>query len=476
MAVTATQNRETIWTGGFIAIGLVLLLSLLVQPSLDTTAPSLSHIHQVLQRGTLRVVTVNSPVTYYQEHEQYAGFEFELASQFASYLGVSAEFQAVASFAELFDAVSSGQADLAAASVTVTEGRRQQLRFGRPYLEATQFVVYRAGSSKPRSLTDLVGRDIAVVRASSYAETLDQLGRNLAGLHWQETEGDIEQLFYAVEQGELDLTVADSTVLDIHQRFFPNLRRAIALTESQPVAWAFSSNRDNSLQMASEEFIGAAQANGVLDDIKQRYHSHIPYFDQINTHYLLRHINSRLPTLTPLFQEAAEQTGFDWRLLAAIGYQESLWDEQAVSPTGVRGIMMLTNATASMMGVSDRADPRQSILGGAAYLRRVKRKVPVRIQEPDRTWLALAAYNIGFAHLEDARILTQRAGKNPDRWSDVAEHLPLLNQREWYRQTRYGYSRGREAVRYVRNIRSFYDILIWVTSREPRPPSISTAP
>jgi len=127
-------------------------------------------------------------------------------------------------------------------------------------------------------------------------------------------------------------------------------------------------------------------------------------------------------------QQAAQQHGVDWRLLAAMGYQESKWDPHAVSFTGVRGLMQLTEDTASRMRAGDRRDPRSSIFGAAKYLAMLMRDMPRRIPEPDRTWFAVAAYNVGLGHVEDARVLAQQAGRNPDRWEDVREFLPLLSQ------------------------------------------------
>ena len=153
----------------------------------------------------------------------------------------------------------------------------------------------------------------------------------------------------------------------------------------------------------------------------------------------------------------------DWRLLAAIGYQESHWNPRARSPTGVRGIMMLTLNTAKHIGVKNRLDAEQSIMGGAKYFKIVLKRIPARIPEPDRTWFALASYNIGWGHVEDARILTERQGADPDRWVDVKERLPLLRQRKYYKQTRYGYARGNEPVQYVDNIRRYYETLQWIS-------------
>ncbi|MEM9533194.1 MAG: membrane-bound lytic murein transglycosylase MltF [Pseudomonadota bacterium] len=456
------SRSEGLWSGTFLILGAALLGFLLTRPPPPPPVPQLA---EVLERGTLRVATVNSPVTFYNVQEQDQGLEFDLASAFARTLGVELEMVVVPRFADVLAAVADGTTDLAAANITATAARESRVAFSEPYQQTTQFVVYKAGQKKPRSPADLVGREITVVADSSYAETLQRLNESLPMLKWRSQTSDIESLFAAVTSASLDLTVADSTVLDIQQRFFPQLRRAFALTDTQPVAWAFPRDRDRSLISAANAFIADVATSGELAEIKDRYHAHIAYYDRTNSHYFLRHIRSRLPELKPFFQAAGEVTDIDWRLLAAIGYAESHWQPEAVSPTGVRGVMMLTRATAKMMGVTEREDAAQSIMGGARYLARVTNKIPRRIRQPDRTWLALAAYNIGFSHLEDARILTQRAGADPDRWDEVAQHLPKLNQPEWYRTTRFGYSRGREAAAYVRNIQSYYDILNWAMSQ-----------
>ncbi len=458
------KTVQSAWTVFFLLLGGLSLTLLLTRPPPVTEDASL--LDAVTQRGVLRVVTLNSPVTYYWVHDEEAGIEFELARGFARHLGVDLQMVVASTFGELFRMLARGDADLAAANITATEARRAQVRFGPPYMEAVQHVVYKAGSRRPRKPADLVGRSLAVIAESSYVESLRALARSTPELKWVERrDADIEALFEAITEERLELTVADSTVLDVHQRFYPELKRAFALTEGQPIAWAFSAARDESLLQEAGSYFRRLEQDGRLNSIKQRYHAYLPRYDRVNTLYFLRHINSRLKPLIPYFQRAAEETGFDWILLAAIAYQESLWDHEAVSPTGVRGIMMLTNSTARMMGVDDRADPLESILGGARYLARVERKIPDRIPRPDRLWMALAAYNIGYGHLEDARILAQRGGGDPDRWADVRAALPLLNQKAWHSQTRNGYARGTEAVRYVQNIRSFYDILNWRLAR-----------
>jgi membrane-bound lytic murein transglycosylase F len=199
-----------------------------------------------------------------------------------------------------------------------------------------------------------------------------------------------------------------------------------------------------------------------------RHYAHVEEFNYSDIQTFTRRIKTHLPRYEALFKKAGEAVGIDWRLLAAIGYQESLWNERAKSPTGVRGLMMLTQPTAKQMKVENRLDPAQSIRGGSEYIARVLKKVPARIAEPDRTWLALAAYNVGWGHVEDARIITQQNGGNPDRWIDVKKSLPLLARKKWYENTRYGYARGWEPVKYVENIRQYYEYLIGFETRALR--------
>ena len=251
------------------------------------------------------------------------------------------------------------------------------------------------------------------------------------------------------------------------QHAHPNARVGFEIKQGIPIAWALPKLADSSLREAVSSYFAEAAASGTLSKLIDRYRlDDLDEFDYVGSRAFVNHVRERLPTYRSEFQTAADRMGFDWRLLAALAYQESHWNPVAVSPTGVRGIMMLTRKTASMMGVADRVDPSQSILGGAAYLAHVRAKLPTRIPEPHRTWLAVAAYNIGFGHLEDARIITQTQGGNPDDWRDVHKHLPLLSEPQWYERVRRGYARGVVAALYVENVRRYFEILSWLTADE----------
>ncbi len=309
---------------------------------------------------------------------------------------------------------------------------------------------------------DTASGTLEVVAGSSHEETLQQLKEQDPDLQWASSEDmDSEELLYLVWEQVIDYTIANSNEVALSRRFYPELKAAFNLTKPQPLAWAFPHAEDTSLFDVARDFFRQLEKDGTLKQLIERYYGHTEQLNFVDTRAFRRHINSRLPPLIPFFKKAAEQTGIEWQLLAAIGYQESHWNPNAVSPTGVKGIMMLTQATAKQLEVSDRADPEQSVLGGARYLRIVEKKIPERIAEPDRLWLALAGYNIGFGHLEDARILTQRGGDDPDKWANVKRFLPLLAKEKYYVTVKNGRARGQEPVSYVDNIRSYHELLLW---------------
>ncbi|NNG13156.1 MAG: membrane-bound lytic murein transglycosylase MltF [Halobacteria archaeon] len=426
--------------------------------------PSL--LEQVQSRNELIVITRNSPTTYYEGVDGPTGFEYELAKGFADYLGVELRVVVPPNFTDILPLVARGDGHLAAAGLTVTNRRKLTVRFGPVYQEITPQLIYRMGSVRPKTFDDLEGH-LEVVAGSSHVERLEILRSKHPELSWQENEQlESEELLTMVWQQLIDYTIADSNELSINRRFYPELRPAFDISSPRALAWAFSRRDDDSLYNAAVDYFATIRKDGSLEQLIERYYGHITEFDYVGTRRYQAHIEQRLPTYLDIFKQAGELVGMDWRLIAAISYQESHWDKDAVSPTGVRGLMMLTQAAAKDLGIENRLDPTQSILGGARYFERMREKIPERITEPDRTWLALAAYNVGYGHLEDARILTQKNEGDSDKWIDVKENLPLLSQKKWYKQTRYGYARGREPVRYVENIRSYYDILIWYTDRE----------
>lgn len=422
----------------------------------------LDRLEHIRETGVLQVITRSSPTTYYTGTNGAAGMEYELARRFADELGVELQMIVALSAGDIVPMLQNGRVDLAAAGLAATELRSRKLRFGPAYLEIRQQLAYRPGTRKPDSLAELDGT-LGVVTGSALEEHLQQLQTEYPDLQWSDYRNKSQQeLLEMVARGELDYAAADSSEIALAQRYYADVAVAFDLSGTLDVAWALADDDDPSLYGAIQHFFEEQRATGRIAKLQERYQGYIREFNYVDTRTFLQRIAKRLPRYRTDFRAAADAEGFDWRLLAAVAYQESHWDPDALSPTGVRGMMMLTQTTAERVGIDDRTDAQQSIQGGARYLREVVGKIPARIPKPDHLWLALAAYNIGFAHLEDARRLTEAQGGDPDRWADVRDYLPLLSQKKWYTQTRHGYARGREPVQFVRNIRGYYAVLTWL--------------
>lgn len=426
-------------------------------------------LEKVQAEGTLRMITFFGSTTYFENARGPNGFEYTLARAFADRLGVKLEVEIIDNLDALFHAVGGPRGHFAGAGLTITEQRRQRLRFSSPYATARQTLVYRLGQKRPKTIDDLIGGELVIISNSSHSERLAQLRQTHPDLQWQALKNtEMLELMELVHNGEADYAVVDSTAFTLDRSLYPRARAAFDLSDEQPVAWAFPLYGDNSLLKAANRFLAQYRDSGKLAQLKARTYDHSNEFSIGGSQLFMSRIHQRLGQFRPLFEQTSKEYGLDWRLLAAMAYQESHWDPKAKSPTGVRGMMMLTRDTARGLGIRNRLDAEQSIRGGAQYFVDIHKRLPADIEEPDRTWLALAAYNVGMGHLEDARVLTERHGGNPDRWKDVREYLPLLRQKKFYSTVRHGFARGNEPVRYVQNIRHFRNILQWHDIQQAR--------
>jgi len=444
----------------YLFIGLItVLLALALWPSIPWYGGGKDALSQIKSRGVLRISTVTSPLTYYTINNAPAGMDYELAKRFADYLGVKLEVTVRPNLGDLFDDLDDGKADLLAAGLIYNSERLSRYQSGPSYYSVSQQLVYRIDKPRPKNLGDLKGR-LIVQSGSAYLSTLRSAkADSYPDLDWAiSTDMGQKALLEAVADGKLDYTVGDSVTIGLLQRIHPQLAVAFDITDEEPVTWYLPRNDDDSLNAAMLDFYSQMGEEGTMARLEEKYLGHVGTFDYVDTRTFLRAIDNTLPDIKPLFEKYA--SSIDWRLLAAISYQESHWNPQATSPTGVRGMMMLTRNTADSLDVNDRLDPEQSIRGGSEYLRRMMEKVPETIPEDERIWFALAAYNMGYAHMLDARRLTLKQGGNPDSWADVKLRLPMLSQKRYYAQTTYGYARGHEAYNYVENIRKYQISLV----------------
>ncbi len=468
-AARMASDRQ--WRFGWTEAGVVLraIAWLLLVMLLSTHSSRENALRQVHKTGVLRAAMVNDPTSYYLGPAGYTGFDYDLINDFADYLGASLDIVLVDTPEDALAVVRSGNAQIAAISMPVTAERAEAMRFSRPLRYRTPELVRKMGNAEAEQLEALAS-PIIVPRGSAHATWLAQLEEEVPSLKWDtRADAEPEALLREVASGDLDLTVAGSDLVAITKRYYPRLAVVRQLGAPRPLAWALAPERGESLYRELSHYLRLLGSKE-LQRLRDRYFGHIERLDYVDAVTLATHFETRLPRYREKFEQAAKENGIDWRLLAAVGYQESHWDNSAVSPTGVRGIMQITQQTARFLKISDRTDPSEAIAGAARYLRSLHGRLPESIQEPDRSWFMLAAYNIGLGHVLDARRLTQRMGDDPDRWVDVREHLPLLTQPRHYKQLRYGYARGPEAVHYVGHVRTYFDMLVWLTSREEETP------
>ena len=412
--------------------------------------------------GELHVGTRNSPASYFIAHNgEPAGFEHDLLQAFAKSQGWALQWTEKNRPDALFELLDTHEIHLAAAVLPQAVVKERHLIAGPVLFETPIHVVYRSSERKPHSLADLAGKRLAVIIGSGHTPILMREKRKYPEMSLAALENVWpEELLAQLKAGKYDAVVINGMEFDPMRSLYPELAVAFDIGEPQKIVWALSKRSTQLFRNTLARFVEQAREDGTIKRTYERYFGHVKKLDSSDVLGILQRRPQRLPELRRHFHEAQTLTGIDWRLLAAIGYQESQWNPLAASPTGVRGIMMLTSETADRMGVSNRLDARQSILGGARYLQLMKDALPARIPEPDRTWLALAAYNQGQGHMEDARRIAQARGGNPDSWADVKEALPYLSRGTYAHVTKYGYARGGEALHFAETIRNYYDILL----------------
>lgn len=433
-------------------------------------------LERIQEQGVLHVITRNSPSTYFQDRNGNTGFEYELVKRFANQLGVELKIETADNIEQLFTRLADEQGPvLAAAALISTPERLTHARFSDPYLEVSSQVIYHRSNKRPKQPKHLIGHSLLVLKGSIHADNLSALKADLPALNYDVSDQvESVDLLRMVDEKQIDLTLVNSNQVAMNQVYFPNIRVAFTLQDTHQQRWAIAAGDDVSLLNEINRFLANAKQSGLLQRLTERYYGHVDTLGYVGAYSFARHLQQRLPSYEAAFRDAAKKHAVDWRLLAAMGYQESHWLPTATSKTGVRGLMMLTQRTAKAMGVSDRLDPKQSIQGGARYIAYLISQLPDSIHEADRIWFALASYNVGMGHLEDARKLTEAEGLDPNKWLDVKTILPRLAQKQWYSKTRYGYARGGEPVHFVNNIRRYYDILTWVTQPQIEGTSITS--
>ena len=436
----------------------MLLLSIVSLLALNGSVEAKENSLQKIRKSTeITVITRSNAHCYYIYREQPMGFEYDLAKAFADHLGVRLKVKTFP-WADMIKALNEGRGDFIAASKTITSSRKELIDFSDGYLTIQQRVIVHEDNHSIEDVADLSGKTVHVRRATSYEERLSELrqqGLDLTVKVYDDVP--TEELIRQVADKEIEVTIADSNIARLNLRYYPTVRIGVPIKETQRLGWAVKKG-DRSLLKAINGFFKKIKSDGTFDDIYRGYYSDEQVFDRFDLKKFHQRIKTRLPTYQPIIKEAATMHGFDWRLIAAVTYQESHFNPRAKSHRGVRGLMQLTQATAREMGVTNRLDPYQSIMGGVKYLKRLYRRYN-KAEDPDRMFIALAGYNVGPRHILSAQKIARERGLDPNKWPSLEQTLPLLCYEKYIRQSKHGYCRGTEPVRYINRIRTYYDIL-----------------
>lgn len=420
--------------------------------------PVAQGLDAIRSSGHLVVLTRVAPTTYYLGTDGQTGYEYVLTQELGKALGVDVEYRVYRTEAEITAALAASKGQIAAAGLVATDERREKFLIGPNYQPVRELVVCNRDIKLPKTPKDLVGLKIAVSEGTAGGDAALALVGGVDGLFVGPTREPVEKLLEVVASGRLDCTVANTLELQVNNPYYPQLVEAFPLTGEEPLAWLMALGSEDLAKFLKTWMTGMSKS-GALGDIAKRFFGFLPTFDYVDVSAFQDAIVDTLPDYEKAMRDAARETGLPWQVIAAVAYQESHWDPDATSHTGVRGIMMLTEDTAGHLGGVDRLDPIESIYAGARYIADLKSRLPEGVVEPDRLWFALAAYNMGFAHLMDARALAERQGLDKNRWSGMRRVLPMLQQPEHADSLKYGPARSGQALRFVQQVRAYQHIL-----------------
>jgi len=423
---------------------LILVLGLIIVAAIQYyVRPQSQSLGDILKTGELRVLIADEPDSQYVFNRQHYGFEYELLEAFARDLGVKLNVEVVP-YGELFALLESGAGDIAVGGIVDSPYVRRASTPTIAWYQAQTTVVYKRGTKRPKNLADLEQK--TVLASSRYFEIEALRSLNLVDDHRSEYA-----LLSAVDQGIEPFVLSVNYRARAAKHYLPNLNRSFILPDLLDIVWALPKRADRPLKIRLNGFLETVLEQGLPAELANNYFKlpkRLSTYDALAVH---KKIETVFPDFEYAFKRAARKGDIDWHLLAAIAYQESRWSNDARSPTGVRGVMQLTTETASALGVDDRLDMNQSIDAAASYLKQLRRRLPERIKEPQRTWFAVGAYNVGMKHILAAYRKARDQGLDRTQWQTISELLPTL----------YGepFDRGVQAQKYVERVQIFTDIM-----------------
>lgn len=418
-------------------------------------------------RGYLTAIVDNSATSMFLYRGEPMGYEYELISQFADTLGLELRFKIARSIEEGFELLNNGEGDILAHNLTITKKRKEIIEFTNSHYTVRQMLVQR----KPvnwrdmklheiektliRNPIELIGKEIHVRKASSYASRLENLSNEVGGeiLVFEEDNTETERLIEMVVDSVINYTIADENIARMMARFHPIIDAETAVSFPQQIAWGLRSNAD-SLKLAVNSWLADVKGTSVYNELFSKYFRNSIQTRKIFASEYYSNSGHRISPYDSLLQKAGKELGWDWKLLAAQVSKESRYDPDAKSWMGAVGLMQVMPKTASAYGIKNLRNPEQNIDAGIRHLQWLKERWSVISDSTEKVKFMLGSYNVGYGHVKDAARLTEKHGGDPTQWKYVANYLKLKSQKKYYEDSvvQFGYCRGEEPIQYVDDI------------------------
>ena len=431
-------------------------------------------LEEIQKNGVLRALIVYSSTSYFLYRGQPMGFEYELIKWLAEDLNLKLELIVSEDLDTQFEVLNRGDVDIIAQGMTVTNQRKWEVDFTE-YLYLTKQVLVQkkpdnylklSWKSLENALIDdaieLINDTVSIRRNSSYYERIQSLSNEIGGDIYIDTlsstlsDGEIMDL---VAKGEIKYTIVDENVAKINASNLPILDIDVPISYSQRIAWVTRKKAKNLTKIVNEWILKNRK--------KKRYNViYYKYFKnkysykkrERSDYYSLR--NNQISKYDNLIKKYAQKINWDWRLLAALIFQESHFDPKANSWAGAKGLMQVMPRTAEELNIKDLSDPKESIRGGTTYLKQMYNQFESIPDSITRIKFAMAAYNCGLGHVIDAQRLAEENKLNPYEWdNNVDKMLLALRFPANFNKPfiKFGYVRGTEPVNYVNEIFQRYE-------------------
>jgi membrane-bound lytic murein transglycosylase F len=464
-----------IWIGGSILVFLILAAPSCRQTPADeasfATEPRVTiDLEDIRKRGYIEALVDNTSVSYFIYKGGPMGYEYELLKRLADYLKVDLKIKIISGIEEAFDLLNKGQGDILAFPLTVTTDRQHYAAFTNTFFNTWQVLVQKKPANwrmQPpqvvekkliRNPVQLIGKEIYVVKGSSFKKRLENLSQEIGGLiiiQEDSAQAETESLIRKVATGEIKYTVTDQTLAMVNYLYYPNLDINTVVSLPQQIAWAMRKNSPKLLE-ATNEWLGQIKKSALFQVIFNKYFdSPRSSLVRVSSDYSSLGGN-KLSPFDDQIKEGAKTLGWDWRLLASVVYQESNFDPKVESWVGAIGLMQVMPVTGKHFGFNDLWDPNQNILAGVRFLKYLDKQWAYTVSDPDeRLKFVLASYNVGHSHVLDARNLAKKYGKNPVKWNGEVEYMLLQKSNpKYYRDPVVvsGYCRCDGPVSYVKDV------------------------